>query len=83
MIAVELSGWGLWMRKPGDGLKVVLRSWRRAILMFLDRISSLKSCWVWSWRLWVEDLMVDPVLYWRILVVVVGVVMVAGGWGGC
>ena len=24
MIAVELSGWGLWMRKPGDGLKVVL-----------------------------------------------------------
>ena len=50
--------------------------------MFLDRISSLKSCWVWSWRLWVEDLMVDPVLYWRILVVVVGVVMVAGGVGG-
>ena len=26
--------------------------------------------------------MVDPVLYWRILVVVVGVVMVAGGVGG-
>ena len=45
MIAVEPSECGLKMRKSGEGLKVVLRSWRRAILIFLRRMSALKFCW--------------------------------------
>ena len=82
MIAVEPSGWGLKMRKLGEGLKVVLRSCRRAILIFLRRMSALKFCWEWS-KLeeeWV-CLIVDPVLYCRIRVDVLGCVMV-GGEGG-